>query len=152
MKITELKRVSKSKIGKYHKNGIKSELHEDKTAELLCRYGFNVELVIPANTPKSNNPDFFMLGTIWETKAPHNFNKQTLKNRMKKAAKQAGRVIFDLRNLRKDYDETESFIVKLFIGNSKMRRMMIIKKSGEILDFIKQMCYNVGNGGDLVLN
>ena len=137
MKITELKRVPKARIGKYHKNGIRPEPHEDNTANLLCRYGFNIELVVPVNTPKSNNPDLFMLGAIWETKAPHSFNKQTLKNRMKKAAKQAGRVIFDLRNLKKDYDEAESFIVKLFIGNTEIRRMMIIKKSGEILDFIK---------------
>ena len=35
MKITELKRVSYSRIDKYHKNGIKPELHEEETAKLL---------------------------------------------------------------------------------------------------------------------
>ena len=58
MKITELKRVPKAKIGKYHKNGIKPESHEEKV----------------------------------------------------------GRVIFDLRNLKKDYDEAERCVIIKAMG------------------------------------
>ena len=137
MKIIELKKVPKNKIGKLNKNGVKLEPHENKTAKLLILYGFSIEAVRPTNTPNANNPDIFMTGTIWEMKAPHKYNEQTLKNRMKKAAKQAGRAVFDLRNLTKDKTKTKRTVIKLFVGNSDMRRMIIIEDDERVLDFLK---------------
>ena len=137
MKIIELHKVPKNKIGKFNKNGIKLEPHEENTAELLTLYGFNIEVIRPINTPGANNPDILMTGTIWEMKAPRRYNEQTLKNRMRKAARQAGRVVFDLRNLDIAKEKTKQFVIKLFIGNSDMRRMIIIENDKKVLDFLK---------------
>ena len=56
---------------------------------------------------------------------------------MKKASKQASRVIFDLRNIKNGYDKAEYSLIKLFYGNTRIRRMIIIKKNGKTLDFRK---------------
>ena len=90
------------------------------------------------NTPKLNNPDVLMDGAIWEMKAPIKYNENTLKIRMKKASKQAKRIIFDFRNMKKDYEEAQAFVVKLFIGNREMRRMIIVTKDGKVLDYYKR--------------
>lgn len=94
-----LKQVPKNKHGKYLRNGVKLEPHEEATAKFLTLYGFTVDVIRPLNTPKVNNPDILMNGTFWEMKAPMKFNENTLKVRMKKASKQAKRIIFDLRNV-----------------------------------------------------
>ena len=137
MKIVELKRVKKEKVGRINLNDVKPESQERKTMKLLSRYGFSIEVIRPTNTPKTNNPDILMLGTIWEMKAPTSFNENTLKLRMKKAAKQAGYVVFDLRNVKKNPDKVEKYIIELFTGNSRMRRMILIRKDGQAIDLLK---------------
>ena len=66
------------------------------------------------------------------------YNENTLKVRMKKASKQAKRIIFDFRNMKKDYKEAQAFVVKLFTGNREMRRMIILTKDKKVLDFYKR--------------
>ena len=138
MKIIELYQVKKNKRGVFHKNGVKLEPHEEKTARFLVLYGFNIEAIRPVNTPKVKNPDILMSGTIWEMKAPIKYNENTLKKRMKKASKQAKKVIFDFRNMKKDYDEAQRYATKLFKGNHEMRRMIVITKDKKVLDFYKR--------------
>lgn len=137
MRIVEMKLVPKNKRGIFHKNSIKLEHYEEKTARLLTFYGFNVEVIRPTNTPKMNNPDILMTGTMWEIKTPINYNKNTLKNRMKKASKQANQVIFDLRNV-KNHEKAQKYIIELFRGNRRIRRMIIITKDKKVLDLRKK--------------
>ena len=82
MKIIELHQVPKGRWGSFHRNGIRLEPHEGRTAKFLTLYGFSIEVIRPTNTPKMKNPDILMLGTIWEMKAPMRYNKNTLKIRM----------------------------------------------------------------------
>lgn len=138
MKIIELEQVPKNKRGAFHRNGIKLEQHEVRTAKFLALYGFNIEVICPTNTPKINNPDILMSGTIWEMKAPTKYNEKTLKKRMKKASKQADKVIFDFRNMKKDYDKAQRYVIGLYKGNHKIRRMIIITKDKKVLDFQKR--------------
>ena len=138
MRIIELKQVPKDRQGSFHNNGVRLEPHEERTAKFLVLYGFSIEVIRPMNMPKMNNPDILMDGTIWEMKAPMRYNENTLKVRMKKASKQAKRIIFDFRNMKKDYKEAQSFVVKLFTGNREMRRMIILTKDKKVLDFYKR--------------
>ena len=55
MKIIELKRVPKNKIGRLNKNGVKLEPLEEKTANYLRLYGFTIDVIRPASIPKSKN-------------------------------------------------------------------------------------------------
>ena len=137
MKTKEIKKVSKNRIGRISKNGVKPEPNEDNTFNYLALYGFDIELIKPTRTKKVKNPDVLIMGAVWEVKTPISSNKNTIKNRFREAADQASKVIFDLRNIRNGADEAEKQIIELFKGNGKVRRMIVIEKSGKLLDFIK---------------
>ena len=140
MKITELKKVPKNKIGKFNQNGVDLESHEKMTARFLTLYGFNIEAIRPSNIPKIHNPDILMSGTIWEMKGPTNANESTIKKRFRKAIKQAnGKGIFDLRNIRTEKERAEAFgtIMELFKTSREMRRIIVIKNDDEVLDIFK---------------
>lgn len=135
--ITELKPVPKEKFGKISKNGIDLEPHEERTIYFLASLGFNVECLKKNHTPKTHSADIVILGTIWEMKAPESINRSTLKKRMHKASQQADKVIFDLRNIKTNYDSAEQIVLDLFYGNRILRRMILIKKTGIALDIKK---------------
>lgn len=137
MKVTQLPKVKSSKIGHIHYNEVKPESRENETFEYLTLFGFNIELVKPSKTEKSNNPDIFIMGSLWEAKTPTKSNANTIKNRFRKASKQASNVIFDLRFIHDNANQVEEQIIKLFQNGGKVRRMMIIEKDGKILDFYK---------------
>ncbi len=46
--------------------------------------------------------------------------------------------MFDFRNMKKEYDEAQAFVIKLFVGNHEMRRMIIITNDNNVLDFYKR--------------
>ena len=136
MKVFELKKANK--IGRLVLNGIYLEAHEMETVSLLRRYGFDIEMVRPNNTPKSDNPDMVMMGTIWEMKAPKSTNKKTLKKRVHKASLQSGYVVFDLRRIDGEMrSEVEREILKRFMDKSTLRRMLIVRSNDEVVDFRK---------------
>ena len=137
LKVCQLTRVAKDKIGRISTNGIKLEPHEYSTMILLAEYGFDVECAKKTDTPKTNNADVIIMGTVWEMKAPETVNRATLKKRMHKASKQADKTIFDLRNIRRGRDEAEKTIMELFIGNRILRRMILIRSDREVIDIMK---------------
>ena len=137
MKINEIKQVPDSKIGKLNKNKVVPKPNEEFTLNYLLLFGFNIELIRPTSTQKVKNPDVLIMGTIWEIKTPTSSSKNTIKNRFREASNQAAKVIFDLRKVKKDADKVEKQLLELFRGNGTVRRMMIIQKSGTLLDFIK---------------
>ncbi len=137
MKIVKLEKVSKPKIGKLYKNGVKLERLEEDTAIYLTLFGFNIEAIRPVSIPKSKNPDFLINGTIWEVKTLTTTNKNTIKERFRKAKKQSDKVIFDLRNIKGSANETKNYILKLFSAPGRIRRIIIIEKSGICLDIYK---------------
>ena len=137
MKIRELHQVPKEKIGRVIKNGVKTEVNEDSTILYLTQFGFDVELIKPASTKKSNNPDVLIMGSIWEIKSPESANKNTIKNRFRKGSKQATKIVFDFRNIKKDADKAETQVMDLFKKAGRVRHMMAIKKNGKLFDIIK---------------
>ena len=136
-KTAKLKSVTKSKYGHIVSNGVMLEAHEYDTLLHLTTFGFDIEVINPVNTPKSNNPDIEMLGTIWEIKSPETTNKKTLKKRFHKASMQASNLIFDLRRVRKEDSIVEGDVLSRFDKNANVRRMLLIEKNGEVLDIRK---------------
>ncbi|MBQ3261437.1 hypothetical protein IJH29_02150 [Candidatus Saccharibacteria bacterium] len=152
LKITKLKLVSSDRIGKIIKNGIRTELAEEKTLKCLTRFGFNIELIRPTSIEKSNNPDALILGTIWEIKSPESSNPNTIKNRLRKAAKQANNIIFDLRNVKRGAVKVKKQIIDFAQEGGKVNHIMIIEKDDTVLDIKRQKRYYKFNGSDPVLN
>lgn len=56
---------------------------------------------------------------------------------MHKASQQADKVIFDLRNIKANYESAEKIVLELFLGNHTLRRMILIKNTGIALDITK---------------
>lgn len=136
IKIRELSRA-KCKIGYYNTNGVHLEPIEESTFKYLTLFGFNIETIVPTNIKKAHNPDILLSGTICEVKTPNTSNEATIKKRFHKASKQASAVVFDLRFIRKNTDKVEKQVIKLFKGNDGVRRLIIIEKTGKVLDMIK---------------
>lgn len=138
MKIRELSKVSKNKIGRIDKNGAIPEPHEESTAVHLTQFGFNVEFIKPANSYRTNSADIIMGGVVWEMKAPITDNESTIKEDFRKAKHQSDRIIFDLRRVKHHQGEVKKYLIKLFEKPGHVRRMMIIEKNSDIiLDFYK---------------
>ena len=111
LRIVKLKTVSNSKIGKIIKNDIKTEPAEDSTFVHLTQFGFDIELIKPTSIKKSNNPDALISGTIWEIKSPESSNPSTIKNRLRKASKQA------------------KVLVVRVLGRGSMRKPVVAKRT-----------------------
>lgn len=137
MKIRELRKVSESRIGHVNRNGVRSEPNEEKTFSYLTLFGFNIELIKPTRTQRVKNPDVLIMGAVWEVKTPISSNPNTIKNRFREATEQATKIVFDLRNIKRNSDKVKEQIIGLFSGNGKVRHMMIIDNNGELLDIIK---------------
>jgi len=138
VKMTKLEKVERERVGKPILNGIVLEPHEESTILLLTQYGFTVEALRPDNAPKSDNPDFLMLGTIWETKSPETANENTLKKRIHKASKQADHVVFDLRRVpMSSRNKAKNFLLKMFQNNRNIRRAIFIETDDLVVDMIK---------------
>lgn len=139
IKVIEIMRT-KGIRGRVIKTRFDLEPHEERTIETLSNFGYDVETVVPSNTPKSQNPDILMMGTIWEMKGPTTTNRNTIEKRFKKAIRQAnGRSVFDLREVPKgeDVEIVKNEIMALFERKRGMRRIIMIENDEKILDISK---------------
>ncbi|MBQ6149786.1 hypothetical protein IJI86_02315 [Candidatus Saccharibacteria bacterium] len=137
MKITVIDKVSKNKIGVLNKNGVVPKPNEEFTFEYLTLFGFNVELIQPTSARKVKNPDVLIMGAVWEVKTPTSYKLNTIRNRFREASDQATKIIFDLRLIKNDTDKIERLLIGMFKGDGLVRRMIIIKKDGKVVDFVK---------------
>lgn len=137
MKIIELHKVPKNRVGHVNQNGVKLEPKEIKTFQYLTLYGFSIEVIIPVITKNHYNADILMAGTLWETKAPESSNRNTIKEHFKKASKQANKVVFDLRRLILEDKPVEHYLFELFKKSGRVNRMIIIRKDGRVFDIFK---------------
>ena len=110
IKVIEILRT-KGVRGRVIKTRFDLEPHEERTIETLSNFGYDVETVVPSNTPKSQ-----------------------------KAIRQAnGRSVFDLREVPKgeDVEIVKNEIMALFERKRGMRRIIIIENDEKILDISK---------------
>ena len=131
-------RNMKRRKGKIIPNGVILEPHEYETVTFLTEQGFNIELIKPTHTPKMKNPDIMMNGLIWEMKCPQGKSWKTVEQNFKAATKQSGNIVFDLRKYKGKEDEAIRCLKRRFHQTSKCRKLKIITKSQEILDFLKR--------------
>lgn len=125
------------KKGKIIPNGVSLEKHEYDTIVFLTTLGYDVELIPPSNSPKSKTPDFTMAGVPWEAKSPHGKSKTSLEHIVKKAAKQSENIIIDLAHSKMSESIAIKELKKYFLQISTCRRLKIITKARQVLDFKK---------------
>ena len=113
------------------------ERHELETADYLANLGYDIEFIAPRNSPNVHTPDIFMDGVSWEIKCPKGKSKRTIENNFRKAKQQAENIIFDLRRINIPEEKCMLELKRRFAQKRDVKRLLIIKKSGELLKFLR---------------
>ena len=123
--------------GKLIQNGVHLEEHEWKTVKYFLEQGKDVELIPNSQIKNYHMGDIMLEGIDWEMKAPIGDGKYTVQNIMQAAVQQSNNIIIDLRRSKMVEEKAIREYVREFKGSKGARRLRIIKKSGETLDFLK---------------
>lgn len=125
------------KQGKIIPNGVVLLTHENRTGVFLTQQGFDVELLPPIQRKGARTPDLKMLELEWEMKSPKSNGKYTIEHSFRSALKQSPYIIFDIRNSRIPQKKCIAEIERRFNDFKKVKRILMITKKQELLDFDK---------------
>ncbi len=123
--------------GNLIQNGVHMQDHEFQTVKLLLAQGYNIELIPPSQIKGLRMPDIIMNGMRWEIKAPQGNGKYTVQNTIQNAARQSCNIIIDLHRCRIPEEKAIRDFINEYTKSRYVRRMKIIRKNNEILDFCK---------------
>ena len=120
-------------------NGVHLTDHEWATVRLLLDADSKrtVELIPPIGGDKVNTPDIETDSIIWEIKGPEGGGKNTIRHNLERAKKQSRNIIIDLRWCRLREESAIKELEQRFQLSKRFRRMKIITKDKEILDYSK---------------
>ena len=106
--------------------------HEVLTALRLAEEGMDVLFRIDSREKGVKNPDVEMNQQVWEFKAPTGEGKNTVDSQMKRAGKQAERLVLDLR--RCELDDKESIgDVRQGMQGRHLTQVIVIDHAGNIV-------------------
>ena len=106
--------------------------HEVLTALRLAEEGVDVLFRIDSREKGVTNPDVEMNQQVWEFKAPTGEGKNTVDSQMKRAGKQAERLVLDLR--RSELDDKESIgDVRQGMQGRHLTQVIVIDHAGNIV-------------------
>lgn len=106
--------------------------HEVLTALRLAEEGVDVLFRIDSREKGVKNPDVEMNQQVWELKAPTGEGKNTVDSQMKRAGKQAERLVLDLR--RSELDDKKSIgDVRQGMQGRHLTQVIVIDHAGNIV-------------------
>ena len=126
-----------NKKGMITPNGVLLKEHENATVVFLTELGYNVELILKSNLKGVHTPDIRIGRTKWEMKSPKGEGGSLMKNTIQKALRQSQYIIIDLRRTKRHQIKCLRELKREFDNSKSIRRMMVITKTGQILDFKK---------------
>lgn len=106
--------------------------HEVLTALRLAETGLDVLFRIDSRDAGAKNPDAEMNQQVWEFKAPTGQGKNTIDSQMKRAGKQAERLVLDLRRSKLDDRESIGEIRRSMQGRH-LTQVIVIDHAGNIV-------------------
>ena len=124
-----------AKKGKLIQNGVHLQEHEYKSVKFFLDQGIDVELIPRSKVHNLRMPDISMNGVVWEVKAPIGDGKNNAQNTMKNAKDQSRNIIIDLQCCKMDDDRAVKEFEREFLKLKHLKRLKIIKKNGETVDF-----------------
>ena len=125
------------KQGKITPNGVVLHTHENATVVYLTQKGYDISLIPPLQRKGARTPDIRMNRLEWEIKCPTGKSANTIKRAFKTALRQSKNIIFDLRGSKMPDKANIPKLEKEFSDIKSAKRLIIIKKSGEMLDLSK---------------
>lgn len=106
--------------------------HEVLTALRLAEEGADVLFRIDSREEGVKNPDVEMNQQVWEFKAPTGEGKNTVDSQMKRAGKQAERLVLDLRRSELD-DKKSIWDVRQGMQGRHLTQVIVIDHAGNIV-------------------
>ena len=106
--------------------------HEVLTALRLAETGLDVLFRIDSRDEGAKNPDAEMNQRVWEFKAPTGQGKNTVDSQMRRAGKQAERLVLDLRRSKLDDRESIGEIRQSMQGRH-LTQVIVIDHAGNIV-------------------
>ena len=119
----------------YSKLKVPPEEHELETARYFAERGYDIEFIPPNNIPDMHTPDIMMDGVAWEMKCPKGKSRNTIQKIIRQAVKQSHYIIIDLRRINVPEDKCISQIERQVTMRPYIKRLLIITKNEELLDF-----------------
>ena len=123
--------------GTLTQNNVHLQDHEFTTVKLLLDLGFDIELIPKSQIPNYRQPDIMMDGIAWDIKAPIGTGRKNIENVVQGAVEQSRNIIVDLFRSKMPEDDAIKGYEKYFKASKRIKRMKIIKKNREIIDFSK---------------
>ena len=111
-----------------------SQGHITANGVVLQQQDFDVSLIPPQRRKGAHTPDIHMLGHNWEMKRPKGRSAHTIKRAFKTASKQSSNIIFDLRSSKVSDEANLPKLEKEFADIRSVKRLLIITKSGKVID------------------
>lgn len=111
------------------------EKHEFETAKYFADREKKIVFIKPSAIPGVHTPDILMDGVEWEIKSPEGSSKRTIETNFRNAIKQSHYLIFDLRRIKLNEKNCIAQLEKEFNSRPYLKRMYVIKKSGELLTY-----------------
>lgn len=115
------------------------ENHEISAAILLAKH-FEADVLFIERIANSKSADVSIKGLIWEIKSPIGKGKHNIQHALKYALKQSGYIVFDARRSRIHAARIKSELQRQYAFTPSMKRLLLIQKTGEIIEFSKQNC------------
>ena len=125
------------KTGTLKQNGVHLQEHEYMTVKLFLEMGYDIELIPRSQIKGYRQPDIMMGGIAWEIKALIGNGKKTIENTLQGAAEQSRNIIIDLFRSKMPEEDAVKGYEQYFKQSKRIKRIKIIKKSRETLDFAK---------------
>ncbi len=118
-------------------NRVHLEDHEYNTVKLLLNLGHNIDLIPQSQIKGVRRPDIVFNGISWEMKSPKGSGRNTIKHTMQNAGHQSPNIIVDLRRCKLPLNEAVKELKYYFNISKRIRRLMIITDSENIIDYSK---------------
>lgn len=109
--------------------------HELSAARILAGYLKSDVICQPRANHKT--PDFFCAGLYWELKSPIGTGKYNIQHALRSAAKQSSNIILDARFSKLHILKIKSELNYQFRKSNDIKRLLLIDKQRNIIDFSK---------------
>jgi hypothetical protein len=117
--------------------GVYPEKHEHETADYFLSLGKDVTFIKPIRTKGAKNTDVEIEGVIWEMKSLFGKSKRSIGDHLSKASQQSVNIILDTRHFQQGEKYTITETEKQFKIRRKIKKVILITKSGKRLDFFR---------------
>jgi len=130
--------MKKSKLGEITlEPGATPEKSELKTAAFFANLGYDIKLLKPIDQDHVQSPDILMNGEKWEIKCPRGRGKYLIQNTLHSALHQSPNVVINLYRIKIRDENCRQQIIREFNLSKGIRKLIVITKLGEKLDFAK---------------